>query len=430
DDATWMASFADYDRDGDLDCFLLTYRLFYVGEKDPTFEIQNINGQPAVPAHLEEEFFLVGGRPQEAGRKDRLFRNDGSGVFTEVTGAAGMDAELHHGLSATWWDYNNDGWPDLHVANDFTDPDRLWRNNGDGTFTNVLKETFPYTTWFSMGGDFGDVNRDGWFDFYVADMSAMNHYRQKMEMGEMGRSSWFLDFPEPRQIMRNMLYINAGGRRFLESGFLSGLESTGWTWAVRFADFDCDGWEDAMVTNGMARDVNNSDHVAEIARLNEAGKLAERDALLKSYDKTGADHNKVFRNRGDLTFEDVSEAWNYNDFSASFGLILADLDRDGDLDAVVNNMNAPVGVYRNDLGSGHRMLIELRGGRSNHFGVGARLRLKSASGWQSRMLSLARGYESGEEPVIHFGLGPDEVAERLEIEWPSGTRQVVKDLAA
>lgn len=428
--ASIMASFADYDRDGLMDCYLLTYRVFELAEEHPQLKIRydTENKKHLVHPDFIDDYHFIEGHMAELGRQDRLLRNEGDGTFRDVTGSAGLSKVLNLGLSATWWDYNNDGWPDLYVANDFYDPDKLWRNNGDGTFTDVLPAMAPSTAWFAMGSDFGDINRDGWLDYFVSDMSAPDHYGQKMRMGEMGASRWFLEWAEPRQFMRNPVFLNSRGERFREIGYLSGLESTGWSWAARFADLDCDGWEDAFFTNGMARDVNNSDHLVTLKTLKNANKLEERLAIQRNYDLSGAEHSKVFRNRGDLTFEDVSEKWNYHDKTASFGLICADLDRDGDLDLVVNNMNQPVGIYRNDTSSGHRLLIALRGQQSNHFGVGARLRLKSASGWQTRLLSLARGYMSADEPIIHFGLGKDELVEQLKIDWPSGAKQVLKDL--
>ena len=423
---TVMATFSDYDRDGDLDCYLVSYRLEKLGDLENA-KIRMVDEEMKAHPDFVSEYDFLDNHVVELGRADHLMRNDG-GVFKEVSGPAGLSGDLAMALSATWYDYNNDSWPDLYVANDFYHPDRLWRNNGDGTFSDVLPGMTTVTPWFSMGSDFADVNRDGWFDFLGTDMSAMTHYRQKMEMGEMGRSAWFLEYPEPRQYMRNMLYINAGSRRFLESGQLSGLSSTGWTWSARFADLDCDGWEDAIFTNGMIRDLNNADLALQLRKLTEEGKTEERKKLFGEFKKSAEDHNKVFRNLGDLRFEDASEAWNYNDISASYGLILADLDNDGDLDAVTCNMNEPVGVYRNDISTGNRVTIELRGRQSNTFGVGARLRLKSESGWQTRMLTLARGYESGCEPVVHFGLGDDESIERLEISWPGGAKQVLENL--
>ncbi|MGD9748444.1 MAG: FG-GAP-like repeat-containing protein [Verrucomicrobiales bacterium] len=426
--ATWMASFADYDRDGDLDCYLLTYRLSYIGEGNPKFEVLTVDGKPAAPPHLKEEFYFIEGRAQEAGRKDLLLRNEGNGSFSDVSEASGIGVDLYHGLSATWWDFDRDGWLDLYVANDFQDPDRLWHNNGDGTFTDVFASRTACTSWFSMGSDYGDLNRDGWLDFFVADMSATTHYRQKMEMGEMGRNGWFLDFAEPRQLMRNMVFINAGGRRFLETGSQSGLESTGWTWAARLADLDCDGWEDAIVSNGMIRDVNNSDHLAELDRLDSEGMTEERERLIREYGKPGFESKKVYRNRGDLTFEDKSTAWNYQTSAASYGLILADFDRDGDLDVVTNDLNQKAEIFRNDLPSGHRMLVKLRGRKSNSRGIGATVRVKSQSGWQTRLLTPAHGYLSADEPALHFGFGDDPVIERLEIDWPSGVHQTLTGL--
>lgn len=432
-DATVSASFADIDRDGDLDVYLLTYLLFQLAETDQQVKVRYIDGVANVhPDFADKYAFLNGDHLSELGLKDRLYRNNGDGTFTDISLEAGVGSERNHGLSATWWDSNNDQWPDLYVASDFYDADHLWQNQGDGTFRDQLAESpvVPYTPWFAMGSDFGDINRDGWFDFTVADMSAVDHYGQKMRMGEMTANTWFLEWANPRQYMRNTLYLNGRNGRFMESGFLSGVESTGWTWAMRFADFDCDGWEDLAITNGMARDVNNSDYVAEVEALRVAGKDAERQRLIDSYDRSGAEANLVFRNRGDLSFENVSEAWGYDAVAPSYGLITCDFDRDGDLDMVVNNMNAPASIYRNDMTSGHRLLVQLRGRSSNHFGVGARVRIKTSSGWQQRMLTLARGYASAEEPMLHFGLGEDELIEQIRVDWPSGAEQVLENLSA
>ena len=163
------------------------------------------------------------------------------------------------GLSATWFDYNGDGWPDLYVANDFAAPDHFYRNNGDGTFTDVIGDVMPHTSWFSMGSDFADINNRGMFDFFVGDMSATTHYSQKLNMGPMGSNAWFLEHTEPRQYMRNSLYVNTGTSRFMEAAYLAGIANSDWTWSVKFGDLDNDGRVDLFVCNGMARNFNDSD---------------------------------------------------------------------------------------------------------------------------------------------------------------------------
>src|SRR5690606_26818949 len=161
-----------------------------------------------------------------------LLRNEGEKGFVNVTEEAGIRG-LGHGLSATWWDYNQDGWPDLYVANDFMDADQLYRNNGDGTFSEVITDTVPHTTWYSMGADAADLNNDGKVDLVVADMSATTHYKQKVSMGSMGNSREFLMTAVPRQYMRNTVFLNSGAGRMLEAAYLTGLDSSDWTWTVK-----------------------------------------------------------------------------------------------------------------------------------------------------------------------------------------------------
>ncbi len=414
--ASVMMSFADYDADGDLDGYLLTNRM-------PPKEGANPTEFSAVIVDRDDR-----SHPIKTGQSDHLYRNDGDGTFTDVSEQAGIRG-TDYGLSAIWWDYDEDGLADLYVANDFFGQDYLYRNNGDGTFTDVIHQAVPHTPWFSMGSDAADVNNDGRVDLFATDMSGTSHYKQKIAMGDMNAVGWFLEHPEPRQYMRNTLYLNTGAGRFMEAAYLAGLADTDWTWAVLFNDLDNDGRVDLFVTNGMTRDWFNSDLLIEeskVAMSREA--LAAYEFWEKMPKKN--DPNLAFRNLGDLRFENVGAEWGLDHLGVSFGAAVADLDGDGDLDLVVNNFEEQVHVYRNNARNGHRVVIRLHGEASNRHGVGATLRVENGDDIQVRYITLARGFASAGEAAAHFGLGDRKTIERLSVRWPSGHRQVFENLPA
>ncbi|MFO1511799.1 MAG: VCBS repeat-containing protein [Verrucomicrobiota bacterium] len=427
--ASMTMAFGDFDRDGDLDAYLATTAL--PPPPGVKFGVRYEGSKPVVPKELQEYWellYLPGNRPKptEAGQFDHFYRNDG-GRFTEITSQAGIDGPFMT-LSALWWDFDCDGWPDLYVSNDYLGPDKLYRNNGNGTFTDVIRQTVPHTPWSSMGTDIGDLNNDGRIDLMTTDMLGSTHFRRNVMMGEATKQEWFLEFAEPRQYIRNAVFLNTGVGRMMEFAYQGGLAGTDWTWGGRIEDFDNDGREDIFVTDGMVRDVQNADVGIYADRTFGGGsaKWAEfwaSQALLR-------ETNKVFRNVGELRFERAEIPWGLARQGVSFGCATADFDNDGRLDLVVNNADAPVSIYRNQGATGHSIRIRLKGTQSNRFGVGATVRVEAGGAAQVRYLTLARGWLSATEPVLHFGLGNATRIASLTIDWPCSPRQSFTNLEA
>jgi len=395
-DASGIGTFFDYDRDGWLDVYVQTNLLDSANAP---------NGQP-----------------------DYLFHNRGDGTFENVTAPAGIAGEnLTHGAAV--WDYNGDGWPDLYVANDFTAPDQLYRNNRNGTFTDVINEVVPLMPYSSMGADQGDLDNDGRPDLLVADMAATTHEKDQRGMAYSRTLKTNAVDPgtaAPPQTSRNVLLLNMGTGRCREAAYLAGLAATDWTWSVRFEDLDNDGRLDLHVTNGMIREYQNVDL---LDRMVLAENPAERVGIMRSSPKL-AEANLAFRNTGNLQFEAVGAKWGLDQTGVSFGAAYGDFDGDGDLDVIIANHEDNPTVLRNDCDQGHRLVVSLQGTVSNRFGVGTKVTIETAQGIQVRQLELARGYLSTSEPILHFGLGEDTVIQSLTVEWPSGHRQSFTGLAA
>ncbi|MGK0203119.1 MAG: hypothetical protein ACI9S9_002193 [Planctomycetota bacterium] len=422
--ASTGAAFADYDNDGDLDLYLLTNRVFR-----PTLA-KEIAAEAKLPGRIrktldellaQELTFELDGHRFMAGQQDRLFRNDGYAKFVDVTEESGLK-DAGNGLSVVWWDFDNDGHQDIYVANDFQSPDQFYRNLGSGKFIDVTEERLPHTAFFGMGTDFGDINNDGMFDLCVADMSSTSHYMGKMLMGNMDQHRWFLMNSKPQQYMRNALYVNTGTKRFLEAAHMAGLASTDWTWTVRFADFDEDGRQDFYATNGIPVFADNPDIGNRVTKLWSERRYQAALDVMRNMPRID-EKNIARRNLGDLQFEDIGAEWGLDESGVTHGAVVVDLDRDGDLDVITNNLNADASVFENRTSASNRLLVELRGHDGNHFGVGARIDLEAGGVKHVRQVSLTRGYMSAGEAVEHFGLGAATKIDKLQVTWPSGRQQ-------
>lgn len=456
--ASTMAAFADYDRDGKLDLYLLTNRALHAGWADtpevlhgfrppadtalaatelvPTAKqwqqlrelaARNELGSAPLPTELAEHFFTFRGKVYTAGQPDRLLRNV-AGKFVDVTTSAGI-RDQGMGLSATWCDYDNDGYPDLYVANDLESPDMLYHNEQNGTFREVTKQTVPHTAYYGMGSDAADVDGDGNFDFLVADMSMTTHKKAKILMGDMDEERPVLMYADPPQAMRNALLLNTGMGKFQEAAKLAGVSSTDWTWSVLFGDLDQDGRVDLFATNGIARFDTDPDLQLRVAELWRKGQQQAAIALIQNVAAV-PEKNIALRNQSDLQFVKTGQEWGLDLEAVSHGAALADFDGDGDLDVLINNFEAPASLYENRTSDGKAIVVRLRGQRSERFGVGTRCVMQLPNGQRLiRELTLAHGYLSGQAPELHFGVG-DASSVNLSVYWPSGHVQQFAGLAS
>ena len=433
-DPSHSMHFADVDGDGDLDGYLLTYRYYHaggevfdeVGEVLPTgelriresfqkyFRIKSFHQDPNT-GELDYQY-------EPRGLPDRLFLNDGSGHFADVTAERGIAGD-GRGNSAIWFDFEEDGDLDLYVANDFEDPDCLYVNDGTGHFTDRIRESVPSTPWFAMGSDLADLDGDGLQDLLVAEMAGTTHFKKKMGMGAMSASAEFLNTAEPRQYMRNHLFLDSGLGWFREAAFIAGLDSTDWTWAVKTLDFDHDGRPDVFFTNGMSRNFNDPDDpltrkrgpgITMWDRYEHAEQLRER--------------NLAYRNDGGLHFSDQSAEWGLDLEGVSVACAHGDLDGDGDLDLVVMNLGGPLSLYENQVAAGNAVTLRLEGMEGNSHGVGSTVLVTTETGTQKRTLGLTTGYLSSNEPILHFGLGDAKQIDRIEVRWAGGGVDVYEGL--
>ncbi|MBS1601886.1 MAG: VCBS repeat-containing protein [Bacteroidetes bacterium] len=420
-----MASFFDYDNDGDPDMYLT---------------VNEASGGYASSVFVGQD------RPTGGSNHGRLYRNDGGPghpVFHDVSEQAGILFE-GYGHAASICDINNDGWKDIYVSDDFISSNILYINNHDGTFTNRSKEYFKHTSYNSMGQDVVDINNDGLPDVVELDMSAEDNYRKKT-MSNANNTNIYQNFDNygyQYQYVRNTLQLNQGpavGRDdsigppvFSEVGFMSGMSQTDWSWTPMVVDFDNDGYRDLVVTNGFPRDWSDHDF---IAYRQQSGGLVTDMQLLGLAPRVKL-HNYAFRNNGAAGFDDVTDRWGLGLPTFSNGAAYADLDNDGDMDLVINNIDDEALVYRNvsrdrDTLSTHYLNIQFRGGPQNINGIGATASIFYDHGQQQVYdNSPYRGYLSSVQCMAHFGLGRVERVDSVVVRWNNGKEQTIKDVGS
>ena len=418
-----QSTFFDYDNDGDLDLYIINY--------PPT----------SFTAPIEYYHYMLENHKEKD--SDKLYRND-NGHFTDITIEAGLSSfGLSLGVAVS--DVNNDGYMDIYVSNDFSSPDFLFINNQDGTFTNQIQTSLQQTSFYGMGVDIADFNNDGLLDIFQLDMSADNNFRSKANMSAMNPEVFYksVAIGLHHQNMQNSLQLNNGNRPgeiplFSNISRLAGVSSTDWSWAGLLADFDNDGWKDMFVTNGVRRDVNNKDFYAEhrsffdeLERDTITKNKEEAVRLLKYLDKIPSKKlsNRIFQNNKNLIFNKKTEEWGFGEKTFSNGVAYSDLDNDGDLDLVINNLEDTASVYRNNGTSNNQLTIILKG-KGNVLPNGSKVFVYTSAGLQLQEYNLVRGYLSSVTPLLHFGLGSISQSDSIVVAWPNGSRTKLNSIDA
>lgn len=411
-----QSAFFDYDKDGDLDLYVLNH------------STQEYAGFGQITASLKKR--------KNPAYSDKLYRND-NGKFQDVSDEAGFTSNvLGFGLGLAISDINGDGWSDIYISNDYNEQDYLYINQQDGTFSESLESFIGHTSLFSMGSDIADINNDGFTDIMTLDMLPEGNSRQKMVSGPDNYDKYqrLVNSGFYNQTMRNMLQLNNQGESFSEIGQFSGISNTDWSWASLFADFDNDGFKDVFITNGYKRDYTNMDFmnyaVQEKLKENKTGQQTAIMELLKNIPST-VEENYTYHNNGDLTFTKVNSEWGLNQKSLSNGAAYADLDNDGDLDLIVNNIKEEAFIYRNNnekFNDNNYLRIQLKGDAGNPFGVGAKVSLSVGNQTLSQELMPTRGYQSSVDYTLIFGLGEVSKIDSLKVIWPNFKEQKLYEI--
>jgi hypothetical protein len=401
-----QAVFFDMDNDGDLDMFQVN--------------------QPA-----DQKLFIRYTITEDSYKffTHKLYRND-NGRYNDISEQAGISQVLAYGLSVNASDLNNDGFTDLYVANDYDEPDFMYYNNGDGTFKNVINDNLRHISRFSMGSDSGDINNDGLMDLITLEMAAEDHFRSKTNMGSMSTENFnqLVNLGKHYQYMSNTLQINTGVGSFSDVAYMAGISSTDWSWGGLFVDLDNDGLKDIIISNGVKKDVRNNDYLTIVNNLDPNISTKEFFNISKNTPSQPLS-NYVYNNKGNLKFEKVTKAWGFETPSFSSGMAYGDLDNDGDLDVVINNMDDLAFVYENKA-TGNFLKIKIVGSDKNTFGYGVKGIIHHNGKTQVVENSVTRGYLSSVEPGLFFGLGKDTEIDKVEVLWPDGKTNIYENIMA
>lgn len=409
-----QATFFDYDKDGLLDLFVGNY--------------------PQLPVTMGNAYYFDRMQENRFSESAHLYKNNGDGTFSDVTQQAGVqNFGLTLGVVAT--DFNNDGHTDLYLSNDFNVPDYLYLNNGDGSFSEKIKETTRHTSMFGMGVDAADLNNDGLMDFAQVDMTPEDYKRAKTNMATMRPSSFWqaVDLGLHYQYMQNSIQINngiteAGLPLFSDIARYTGMATTDWSWGVQFMDLDNDGWKDLFISNGMKRDVNNNDAIAKFKEESFFGEEKRDFSQLPSEPI----NNYAFQNKGDLSFAKATSNWGLDFPGFSNGFAYGDLDNDGDLDLIINNLDDKIVLFKNesDNNTQHYLQLKFNGPSTNPFGLGTKVILQNEAMKQVQELTLSRGFQSSVAPILHFGLGTKMEVKKLTVIWPDGKNEILENIPA
>ncbi len=420
---TIHATFFDFDKDNDLDVYISNTP--DITSRTEVLDLEKIQKDP-------KTLKLKG--------CDRLYENDGTGHFTDISEKAGLQYDIGFGLHPQVGDLNNDGWQDIYVSNDFNVPDLVYINNQNGTFTESRDDIFKHMSFNSMGGDMADIDNDGLLDLMTLDMNPSDYIRSKttMAMTSIDQFELMVNKGYHHQYMHNMLHINNGNSTFSEISKMAGMADTDWSWSVLSADFDLDGYNDIFITNGVYRDVMDRDKLAETLNMLKENKRKPTDEDFLKYAQMLPQQkikNYFYKNNQDRTFEDVSDTWTENTPSFSNGAIYADLDNDGDLDIVVNNINDEATLLENQKMNlperNYWLKLNFDGPRENQYGVGTTVKLYfDNDSVQIRQLVNTKGFLSATDNTLHFGMGNNLAAKKMEIIWADGKTQELTDVKA
>ncbi|MCC6288132.1 MAG: VCBS repeat-containing protein [Chitinophagaceae bacterium] len=413
-----QASFFDYDKDGDLDCFVLNHSL----SKYSTGAFSN----PGLRNLKSPDY------------ASRLYRND-NGHFTDVSEAAGFNFNVFSfGLGIAVSDFNNDGWPDVYVSNDFKEPDYFYLNNKDGTFSESFSECFDVASLNSMGSDAADYNNDGLTDIITLDMLSEDNYLQKTHTGpdNFYKTSLLIDKGLKPQYVRNMLQKNNGDGTFSEIGQQMNISNTDWSWAALLCDFDNDAYKDLLITNGFVKDFSDLDFMNfssdQLVRANKGEMVSSFKEIIDKMPIVEIP-NYIFHNETGQTFQNKVIEWGFNKKVISAGAAYADLDNDGKMDIIINNTNDYAGIYRNNgitTKKNNYIKIKLLGDSKNPEGIGCKVKLFCGNQQLYQEQFPVRGYQSSVDPTLNFGLGNNAIIDSILIIWPTDQYQVLRTVTA